>query len=107
MGLDQRMWTPQLDLVARSGRRAISYDLRGHGRSAVPATGYTVVDFTDEAMALLDALGIERADIVGLSLGGSVVARMAVRHPERIRSVTIIGSMASGYPRLSPFIQTG
>jgi pimeloyl-ACP methyl ester carboxylesterase len=65
------------------------------------------VDFTDEAMGVLDALGLERADIVGLSLGGSVVARMAVRHPERIRSVTIIGSMACGYPRLSPFIVGG
>lgn len=107
MGLDQRMWNPQLDLVEASGRRAIAYDLRGHGRSAVPPTGYTVVDFTDEAMALLDALAIERADIVGLSLGGSIVARMAVRHPERIRSVTIIGSMACGYPALSPFIRTG
>jgi pimeloyl-ACP methyl ester carboxylesterase len=44
---------------------------------------------------------------VGLSLGGSVVARMAVRHPDRIRSVTIIGSMACGYPRMSPFMMVG
>jgi pimeloyl-ACP methyl ester carboxylesterase len=107
MGLDQRMWALQLGAVAASGRRAVAYDLRGHGRSGVPATGYRVTDFTDEAMGVLDALGIERAHVVGLSLGGSIVARMAVRHPERIVSVTVIGSMASGYPTLSEFIRQG
>ena len=73
----------------------------------MPATGYRVVDFADEAVGLLDALAIDRAHIVGLSLGGSVVARVAVRHPDRIRSVTIIGSMASGYPGLTEFIRQG
>jgi pimeloyl-ACP methyl ester carboxylesterase len=107
MGFDRRQWTPQLETVAGAGRRAIAYDLRGHGHSGVPPTGYTVVAFADEATGLLDALGIERADIVGLSLGGSVVARMAVRWPDRIRSVAIIGSMACGYPKLTPFLQTG
>jgi pimeloyl-ACP methyl ester carboxylesterase len=107
MGFDHRQWLPQLETVAGSGRRAVAYDLRGHGHSAVPASGYRVVDFADEAMGLLDALELDRADIVGLSLGGSVVARMAVRWPDRIRSVTIIGSMACGYPKLTPFLQTG
>jgi 3-oxoadipate enol-lactonase len=107
MGLDQRMWEPQVDPVVSSARRAVRYDLRGHGRSGVPASGYRVVDFADETMGLLDALEIERAHIVGLSLGGSVVARVAVRHPDRVISVTIIGSMASGYPGLSDFILKG
>jgi pimeloyl-ACP methyl ester carboxylesterase len=107
MGLDRRMWRPQLGPVVASGRRAIAYDLRGHGRSGAPATGYRVVDFADEALGVLDALTIERAHIVGLSLGGSVVARLAVRWAERVRSVTIIGSMASGYPALTDFIRRG
>ena len=107
MGLDQRMWAPQIDPITRSGRRAVSYDLRGHGRSGVPSTGYRVTDFTDEAFGLLDALDVDRAHVVGLSLGGSVVARMAVRDPARIASVTIIGSMASGYPSLTEFIRQG
>ncbi|CAN5737267.1 3-oxoadipate enol-lactonase [soil metagenome] len=107
MGLDQRMWRPQVAPVVASGRRAITYDLRGHGRSGVPASGYRVTDFADESLGLLDVLGIDRVDLVGLSLGGSVVARLAVRQPERVRSVTIIGSMASGYPGLSEFIRGG
>jgi 3-oxoadipate enol-lactonase len=107
MGLDQRMWAPQVEPVVSSGRRVVLYDIRGHGRSGVPSSGYRVVDFADETVGLLDALAIERAHIVGLSLGGSVVARVAVRHPERIHSVTIIGSMACGYPRLSEFILKG
>jgi 3-oxoadipate enol-lactonase len=107
MGLDSRMWVLQREPVVASGRRFLTYDPRGHGRSSVPATGYRVVDFADEAMGLLDALDVERADIVGLSMGGSIVARMAVRWPERIRSVTIIGSMACGYPRLSEYMKVG
>jgi 3-oxoadipate enol-lactonase len=107
MGLDLRMWRPQVAPVVASGRRAITYDLRGHGRSGVPASGYRVVDFAAEALGLIDALGLERVDIVGLSLGGSVVAQLAVRHPERIRSVTVIGSMASGYPAMTEFIRAG
>jgi 3-oxoadipate enol-lactonase len=107
MGLDQRMWAPQVGPVVSSGRRAVRYDLRGHGRSGVPEHGYRVVDFADETVGLMDALGIERAHIIGLSLGGSVVARVAVRHPDRVISVTIIGSMASGYPGLSEFILKG
>ena len=101
------MWEPQVEPIVSSGRRAFLYDIRGHGRSGVPAKGYRVVDFADEAIGLLDALAIDRAHIVGLSLGGSVVARVAVRHPDRIRSVTIIGSMASGYPGLTEFIRQG
>jgi pimeloyl-ACP methyl ester carboxylesterase len=107
MGLDHRMWEPQLQAIMRSGRRAICYDLRGHGASGVPATGYRVVDFADEAIGLLDAMALDRVGLVGLSLGGSVVARMAVRWPERVRTVAIIGSMPCGYPRLSRFIRAG
>jgi 3-oxoadipate enol-lactonase len=107
MGLDQRMWRPQAGTVSAAGRRVITYDLRGHGRSGVPRSGYRVVDLAEEAIGLLDVLGLERADVVGLSLGGSVAARLAVRRPERVRSVTVIGSMASGYPRLTDFIRGG
>jgi len=56
---------------------------------------------------VVKVLGLSLADVVGLSMGGSIVARMAVRWPDRIRSVTIIGSMACGYPRLSPFMREG
>jgi pimeloyl-ACP methyl ester carboxylesterase len=107
MGLDQRMWRPQVPILARAGYRVISFDSRGHGRSGVPESGYTVVAFADEAMGLLDALGVTRAHIIGLSMGGSVVARMAVRWPERIASVTVIGAMPCGYPRLSDWMRQG
>jgi 3-oxoadipate enol-lactonase len=107
MGLDRRMWRPQVRPLLDAGYRVVTYDLRGHGRSGVPDHGYRVVDFATEALGLIDELGLTRVDLVGLSLGGSVVARLAVRHPERVRSVAIIGSMASGYPRLSAFILGG
>ena len=107
MGLDQRMWAPQIGPVDA---------LRAAGDHVRPARPRRVRRARDRlsrdrlrgrGAGLLDALGIERAHIVGLSLGGSVVARLAVRHPERIRSVTVIGSMASGYPALTDFIKRG
>jgi pimeloyl-ACP methyl ester carboxylesterase len=107
MGLDQRMWRPQVGPLAAAGYRVITFDSRGHGQSGVPESGYTVVAFADEAMGVLDALGIERAHILGLSMGGSIVARMAVRWPDRIASVTVIGAMPCGYPRLSEWMRQG
>jgi 3-oxoadipate enol-lactonase len=107
MGLDSRMWRPQLPVLAAHGYRAIAFDSRGHGRSDVPASGYTIVELAQESMGVLDALGIRQAHIVGLSMGGTVVARMAVRWPERITSVTVIGAMPCGYPRLSEWMREG
>ena len=107
MGLDSRMWRPQVPVLTAAGFRPITFDARGHGRSGVPDTGYTVVGFAAEAVGVLDALGVDRAHVVGLSMGGSVAARMAVRWPERFMSVTVIGAMPCGYPRLSDWMRQG
>lgn len=107
MGLDQRMWRPQMGPLRTAGYRVITFDSRGHGRSEVPDSGYTVVAFAQEAIDLLDVMGIQRAHVIGLSMGGSVVARMAVRWPHRIATVTVIGAMPCGYPRLSDWMRQG
>jgi pimeloyl-ACP methyl ester carboxylesterase len=107
MGLDQRMWEPQVGALVDAGHRVIRYDARGHGRSAVPATGYALEFMQQEALGVLDALAVDRCDVVGLSMGGSIAAHLAVRHPARVRTVTVLSSMASGYPDLSPFVGAG
>ena len=59
--------------------------MRGRGRSAAP---YTLVDMADDTAGLLDALGLESAHIVGMSMGGMIAQQLAISHPHRVRSLT-------------------
>jgi len=68
----------------------VLYDLRGHGMSERPATGYRVADLVADLAALLDALAITRADIVGNSFGGLVALAFAAAHPERVHRLALI-----------------
>jgi len=62
------------------------------GDGAMPEVPYRLVDMADDAVAVLDDLGIERADVVGASLGGMIVQTMAIEHPDRVRTLTSIMS---------------
>ncbi|MFF1379713.1 alpha/beta fold hydrolase [Streptomyces sp. NPDC058308] len=78
---------------ADAGFDVLMYDLRGHGRSERPPTGYTLEHFTDDLVALLDALGItEPVHLVGNSFGGTVALDFAVHRPARTASVTVVES---------------
>lgn len=69
----------------------ITYDLRGHGRSSAPSSGYGVADHAEDLLALIDALGIARpVHLVGFSYGGAITMLAAMRAPERIASVTLL-----------------
>lgn len=65
------------------------YDLRGHGQSDMPPSGYTTADMAADLQALLERLGVKRAHIVGHSYGGSVALHYTVLYPERVRSLTL------------------
>ena len=81
--------------LADGGRFVIRYDHRDTGRStSVPAgrPPYTQVDMAGDALGVLDALGIARAHVVGLSLGGGLAQRLAVEDPPRLRTVTLMSS---------------
>ncbi|GIX45856.1 MAG: hypothetical protein KatS3mg131_0067 [Candidatus Tectimicrobiota bacterium] len=67
----------------------ILYDLRGHGRSDMPPTGYTTADMAADLHALLTHLGVARVHLVGHSYGGAVALHYAVLYPERVGSVTL------------------
>jgi pimeloyl-ACP methyl ester carboxylesterase len=76
-----------------AGRRAIALDNRGHGASSKlydPAAYHTSA-MMEDVRALLDHLGIERADVMGYSMGARIAAFMAVYHPERVRSLILGG----------------
>ncbi|MDX1661969.1 MAG: alpha/beta fold hydrolase [Gemmatimonadota bacterium] len=69
----------------------VLYDLRGHGKSDRPATGYTVDDMVADLDALLDALGIdEPVELVGNSFGGLLAVAYALAHPDRVRGLALL-----------------
>lgn len=78
--------------------RCLTYDTRGHGSSGTSDAPVTVDGLADDLAGLLDALGIDRAHIVGLSLGGMIGQALASRRPEKVRTLTLI---ATG-PHLPP-----
>jgi len=81
-------WTSAL-----KGRRVIALDNRGHGQSSklYDPADYHLRLMTEDVRALLDHLGIERADVMGYSMGARITAFLALRHPERVRSAMLGG----------------
>ncbi|MED2971713.1 alpha/beta hydrolase [Fictibacillus sp. B-59209] len=85
--------------LADSGRFVIRYDHRDLGRSTVyePGTSnYSITDLADDAAGVLDAYSIEKAHIVGMSLGGMIGQILALRYPERVLSLSVIASSVFG-----------
>ncbi len=89
LGSTHHMWGPQLTAFEERFL-VIRYDTRGHGASPVPAGPYSIDDLTDDVVALLDGLGIERAHVVGLSLGGMTAMRLAARNPDRVNRLALL-----------------
>lgn len=89
LGSTHRMWDAQIPALERDFR-VVRYDTRGHGGSPVPAGPYSIDDLADDLIALLDRLGVERAHLVGLSLGGMTVMRVASRNPERVQRIALL-----------------
>lgn len=91
-----RDWVPLVPYLS-TRFRMILVDLRGHGRSDKPECCYTRWDFAYDVKLLLDALGVERADLVGHSLGSIIAQSFAENWPQHARRVVLISS--SGGPR--------
>lgn len=83
--MDHRMWDRQAAAFARQ-HQVIRYDMRGHGRSPASTAPY---DPAEDVAAILAHLGIERAHVVGLSMGGSFAIDFAILHPQRVRSLVL------------------
>lgn len=108
MGLNSQLihWPQRLVDKLKEKHRVIRFDNRDSGLTrwkagAPPADGYRLVDMADDAIELLDHLGIENAHIVGASMGGMIAQRLAINYPERARSLCSImsttGNILVGY----------
>ena len=74
--------------------KVVRYDLRGHGKSSKVSGPYSLDMFADDAVGLLDHLGIARAHVAGHSLGGMIAITLAARHPERVDRLAVLSAAA-------------
>ena len=93
VGSDKSVWAPQLDHFGRT-RRAVAFDYPGYGDSAPAAAGTTRDDYAAAIFAGLDRLGIDRAHVCGLSLGGVVAIAMHAQAPDRCASLILADTFA-------------
>lgn len=93
IGTTRALWEAQGRELA-SGYRVIRCDARGHGGSSAPAGDYTLEQLGGDALAVLDAVGVERAHVVGLSLGGLTAMWLGVHAPARVGRLVLANTAA-------------
>ncbi len=96
LGTRLEMWDPQMAALGRY--RVLRYDSRGHGRSGAPHGPYSIAMLGEDALALLDALGIAKVHFCGLSKGGMVGQWLGSRHGDRLSRLALFATAA----RLGP-----
>lgn len=97
MGTSHRIW--DLQVPALSERyRILRYDWRGHGDTDAPEGPYTLRQFETDAVGLMDALGLDRVNWVGISTGGMIGQGLAINYPSRISTLTLCNTTSQSNP---------
>lgn len=96
LGANQGIWAEWLPLLIGT-YRILRFDMRGHGRSPAQAgAALSMEGLTDDLFAVMDAAGVERAHLVGESIGGTVVLNAALRQPDRVATLTVCNGAHKG-----------
>lgn len=98
LGVDLTVFAPVTDLLARDFR-VLTFDNRGAGRTDKPDIPYSIPMMAEDTIGLMDALGLPRAHIVGLSAGGRIAIEIAAGHPSRVDRLVLVSTAATGTGR--------
>lgn len=101
LGSDRSEWLYQTPVFSPHFR-VVTFDNRGAGESETPPGPYTTEQMAGDAAALLDHLGIDRADVLGVSLGGMIAQEVALRRPDRVRRLVLACTAPGGEGALRP-----
>ena len=91
LGSSTEDWEPQVDAL-RGAFTVVTYDVRGHGRTAKPRGKYSLPQFAADAARLIEHLGVGPVHVVGLSMGGMIAFQLATDRPDLVRSMIIVNS---------------
>jgi len=101
LACNQSMWDEQAQLL-KSRYRVLRFDTRGHGGSDAPAGAYTLEMLSEDLRGLLDALSVEHAHFLGLSMGGMIGMTFALKYPKRLRTLILCDTSSRIPPEAGP-----
>lgn len=101
--IDRRIWSEQVEAL-KDARRVIAVDLRGRGKSPVSEYGWTIDRHADDLADTIEALGVDRVDLAGISMGGYIAFSFWRRHRDLLRSLILVSTRANEDP---PEYKTG
>ena len=96
LGSDLTSWIFQIPEFSKK-YRVIVFDNRGVGRTDAPDTPYSIDMMADDTAGLLDALSIEKAHVLGVSMGGMIAQELAIKHPQRVKRLILATTAAGSY----------
>lgn len=96
------MWSPTLLKQLSSNRSVIIFDNRGAGESSVGTKEFSINQFANDTIGLLDALGIQKADILGSSMGSFIAQELALKNPNRVNNLILHTSSCGGDEAVPP-----
>ena len=96
LGSDLNGWALQIPEFAKK-YRVIAFDNRGSGRTDAPDMPYSIRMMAEDTVGLMDALSIEKAHVLGVSMGGYIAQELAIRYPSRVASLTLVTTSVGPY----------
>jgi pimeloyl-ACP methyl ester carboxylesterase len=90
LGTNLSVWRGTIPALEAAGRRVVALDLPGYGLSDKADVSGTMTDFAAAVVGTMDALGLRRSDVVGISMGGQIALTLALDHPDRVRRLALL-----------------